>query len=366
MKVLWLTWKDKTHPLAGGAETVNEAIAKRLVERGHEVTFLVAGHVGCVHEEMVDGYRVIRVGDRWSVYLHAWLYYKAHLQGWADLVIDEVNTIPFFAGFYTREKTVLFFHQLCRNVWFYEMPFPLSVLGYLMEPLMLFLVNHFPTLTVSESTKTDLMRYGFQEKKIFLIPVGIEIEPVGNLDRQKFAHPTLLSLGSMRRMKRTKDIVRAFEMAKEQIPTLRLILAGDASGAYGKSVLSLVNHSRYRDSVEAKGRVHAHERKELMMRAHVLLSTSVKEGWGLVVTEAQSQGTPAVVYNVDGLRESVVDGQTGIISQRNTPEALAEAVVRIFKDPSVYERLRHNGWKASQAYTFDRSAQIFEDVCCRF
>jgi len=46
MNLLWLTWKDKKNPLAGGAEAVNEELAKRLVANGHQVIFLVRGFKG--------------------------------------------------------------------------------------------------------------------------------------------------------------------------------------------------------------------------------------------------------------------------------------------------------------------------------
>jgi hypothetical protein len=55
--------------------------------------------------------------------------------GWADIVIDETNTIPFFAKYYVKEPHLMFFHQLCREIWFYQMRFPLSLIGYLLEPL---------------------------------------------------------------------------------------------------------------------------------------------------------------------------------------------------------------------------------------
>ena len=102
MKILWFTWKDRLHPRAGGAETVNEEIAKRLVSDGHEVIFLVAGFDGAEDEEIRDGFRIIRLGNHYSVYWKAYRYYKNHLQGWADVVIEEVNTIPFFTRWYVK------------------------------------------------------------------------------------------------------------------------------------------------------------------------------------------------------------------------------------------------------------------------
>ena len=62
MKILWFTWKDRKNPLAGGAEVVNEELAKRLVVDGHEVIFLVGSFTGAAQEEQKDGYKIIRVG----------------------------------------------------------------------------------------------------------------------------------------------------------------------------------------------------------------------------------------------------------------------------------------------------------------
>ena len=149
MKILWFTWEDRKNPLAGGAELVNEELAKRLAKDGHGIIFLVAGFKGCKKEEIINGYKVMRLGNRWTVYWQAFWYYQKNLKNWADLVIDEVNTIPFFAKFYVKEKNILFIHQLCRQIWFYEMFFPLNLIGYLLEPIYLWLLNDRPVITIS-------------------------------------------------------------------------------------------------------------------------------------------------------------------------------------------------------------------------
>jgi glycosyltransferase involved in cell wall biosynthesis len=71
----------------------------------------------------------------------------------------------------------------------------------------------------------------------------------------------------------------------------------------------------------------------------------------LIVTEAASQGTPAVVYDADGLRDSVRDGDTGVVT-RPTPGAMADALIDLLGDPDRYARLRENGWRWSQEITF--------------
>lgn len=357
MKILWFTWKDRKHPRAGGAEMMNEEIAKRLVKQGDEVVFIVAGFSGAPHEESVDGFRIIRVGHRWSVYVQAYRFYKKHLEGWADVVIDEINTVPFFCGFYAKEPTILFIHQLCREIWFYELFFPLNVIGYLIEPVYLKMLARFPVITVSQSTKKDLLRFEFAPPHISIIHEGIAMQPVADLSSiQKYAEPTLLSVGALRSMKRTIDLIRAFEIAKRQLPNLQLIVAGKSETSYGKKVLRAISSSSCTSDISFFGTVTDEQKKILMQKAHVLLVASVKEGWGLVVTEANSQGTPAIVYNVDGLRDSVIHGKTGLVTERNTPQSMAKSICYLLNDHELYERLRQNAWQESRLMSFDRNA----------
>lgn len=367
MKILWFTWKDLGHPNAGGAERINEEIAKRLARDGHEVILVVGRFPNSPPEVQRDGYRVIRVGNRYTVYWMAYRYYKAHLQGWADLVVDEMNTVPFFCKFYVRERNVLLAYQLCREIWFYQMWFPFSVIGYLLEPLYLRLLRDRCVITESESAKADLCRYGFVGSRISVITVGIDAPGIHEPRLTKRAAPTLLSLGSMRPMKRTLDQIDAFEIAKARIPELRLVVAGTATGNYGRRVLTRIRESRYAGHIEYVGAVDEASKFELMRACHLILVTSVKEGWGLIVTEANSQGTPAVVYDVDGLRDSVRRGVTGEIAAGNNPLALADAVAGLLVDNEKYARLRTNALKWSREFTFERSYESFlegiRDLC---
>ena len=374
MRILWLNWKDRRHPLAGGAEVVNEELAKRLAHDGHEVVFLVAAFRGVGVQEKHDGFSIIRVGRRMSVYWQAYKYYKKNLQDSPDIVIDEMNTMPFFAKFYVKQRNILFVHQLCREIWFYEAPFPLSLIGYLLETFYLRLLStfNFPlatrVVTVSQSTKTDLQRHGFKAENIDIISEGLEMEP---LSEEEFAAqpkqdsldtPMILSVGRVEPMKRTLHIIRAFGLLKKDIPGARLVIVGHIRGSYGKRVREACRKSAFAKDITITGVVTPEKKVELMREATVLAMASVKEGWGLVVTEANSQGTPAVVYDADGLRDSVRHGETGVICAKNTPNHLALSIEGLLKDPANYERIRENAWKWSKEITFDNSYRQFVEI----
>lgn len=361
MNILWFTWKDMSHPEAGGAEVVASEIAKRLVKDGNKVKFVTGGYPGAAAKEKhPDGYTITRLGNRYTVYFKAYQHYKNKLQGWPDLIVEEINTIPFFTKFYAKERKVLMIHQLARQIWFYQMFFPLNAIGYLAEWVYLWLLNNQNVITVSNSTKNDLINNGFKPRRISIISEGITIKPVKDVKTiKKFPAPTMLSLGAMRPMKRTLDQIKAFENAKQYVPDLTLKVAGDSSGKYGDTVLRYIESSPHKKDIEVLGRVSDKQKRTLMQKCHVIAVTSVKEGWGLIVTEAASQGTPAVAYDVDGLRDSIQNGKTGYISATN-PQALAVTIKELLRNKKTYAKIQNQALKNSLVITFNACYHDFK------
>jgi len=81
----------------------------------------------------LDGVRIVRSGGKYSVYSEAKKFYRGRFSRESyDLVVDEINTRPFFAPSFVGggEKVVALIHQLAKEYWFYEVPFPLSYLGF--------------------------------------------------------------------------------------------------------------------------------------------------------------------------------------------------------------------------------------------
>jgi glycosyltransferase involved in cell wall biosynthesis len=366
-KILWISWKDRWHPQAGGAEVLTHELRQRLVADGHSVALLTSGYRDAPERETKLGVEIIRRGaNRYTHPFKAAAHFLARLRGGFDIVVEEVNATPYFSVLAERSaKRFLFYHHLEREVWLHEAPPPLNILGYhVFEPLATRLLarSGTPLITVSESTKQDLASYGFDAERTHIISEGIELKPMGKLnDAQKFSRPTMLSLGGIRPMKRTLDQVKAFELAKSLVPDLQFKIAGNASGSYGQKVLRYIANSRYAADIDYLGRIAQRDKPRLMRSCHFISVTSVKEGWGLIVTEAASQGTPAVVYDVPGLRDSVRHEQTGLIT-RTEPMAMAKAIAELLKNKTAYNRLRRKAWEWSKRITFDQSYQDLKRV----
>lgn len=359
MNVVWFSWKDAYHPEAGGAEVVSQALRQRLVRDGHSVRLITATYPGSVEHETREGIEIFRGGNRYTVYLKARGIYRKNMQEWEDLVVDEMNTIPFIAGRYTKATAtkLLLAYQLAREVWFYQMTFPLSIIGYVLEPLYLRFTARYYSLCATESvsSKKDMERFGFRNVQLFRI--GMELQPIEEL-LPKEDTSTLLSLGSVRPMKRTLEAIKAFEIARDTRPELRLVVAGDTSTPYARTVLAYIKASRHTEAIDVRGRISAKERLRSMQQSGAILVPSAKEGWGLIVTEANSQGTPAIVYDIGGLRDSVKNGLTGVVCNP-TPQAMAAEIITLLSDKDKYLTMRRNAWEWSKEFTFENSYQDF-------
>lgn len=358
-RVLILNWRDLRHPRAGGAERVTHEMARRWVAWGHEVTLFCASFPGALPREVVDGVRIIRRGRQQTVHWQAYQYYRGLPHDRYDVVVDEVNTIPFFAPLYARVPVIMYSNQLAREVWRYEAPFPLSAVGYAAEPLYLQVYRRTPIMTISQSSADDLRHLGLSGP-VHVIPMAVDTERPAALPSLDSKEPvlTLVYVGRVVPSKRVDDIVRALAFLRRAgAPEARLWIVGAWDEAYRAVLDRHIAELGLGESVTFWGHVDRATKERLLARAHVFVMASIREGWGLVVTEANALGTPAVVYDVPGLRDSTRHGETGLVCAYNTPAALARGVLALWQDPAAYACLRARGWELAGTLSWDRTAR---------
>ena len=321
MRILILNWKDLSHPLAGGAEAFTERVAEALVERGHEVTLFVSAVEGRPGREEQAGVQVVRSGGRLGVYRAARSFWSEQPTGRFDVVVDEINTRPFMTPRWVRGTPIVaLIHQLAREIWFYETPLPVAALGrYVLEPWWLRAYRRVPALTVSESSADSLRRlHGWRD--VTVVPEGHDAHPVPDVSKE--AVPTVVFLGRLVRMKRPEHALEAFRALRERFPEARLWVIGD-----GALLARLRGEAPA--GAELLGRLPRDEVVERLGRAHVLVATSIREGWGLNVSEAALCGTPTIGYATPGLVDSIRASGGELVPV--DPTALGAALVRYFE-----------------------------------
>jgi len=352
-RVLFVNWRDVKNPEAGGAEIFTHEVARRWVEQGHEVTQLASGYPGAPRQELIDGVRVRRRGRLRTGSFHAGVQWElARLRGF-DLVVESVNTIPFLTPLwsYRLPTTLTVIHQLAADVWNAEVARPLAYLGRKIELSLLRLYRRSPVVVGSPSTREDLRHLGF--RNVGIVTYGRDAPPDVHAV-PKEPTPTFLFVGRLAANKRPDHAVRAFARLRDVVPDARLWVVG--VGPMEPELRAMLPAG-----AELLGRLPREELYARMARAHCLLVPSVREGWGLVVIEANSVGTPAIGYDISGVRDSIRPGRTGVLATAGDPDALAREAVALLEDPERYEAMREGAAAWAAQFSWDATAeQLFE------
>jgi glycosyltransferase involved in cell wall biosynthesis len=347
MRIAVLNWRDRAHPQSGGAEVFIDEVSRRWASGGHE-TSIYSSRVLQLAPRETDGTRsIIRMGNLRSGGHHLLAPRLLERAPRPDVVLESINTIPYALPLRSKQLPpfVPLVHQLAKDVWREHMPKPAAYLAERIEPWLYRPYRNVSMLAVSESTKADLRSVGIQ--KITVLPQG----GLGHQSiTQKEPDPTFIFVGRLAANKRPDHAVDAFRLIKKRLPSARLWIVGE--GAMGARILRQLP-----EGAEMLGRLTRDELLRRLGQAHLLLVTSIREGWGLVVTEANALGTPAVGYDVPGLRDSIKTSETGFLVSQS-PAALAVAACRLVSRPEQYELVRRNAVAWGSACNWDRTAAV--------
>ena len=363
MDILFLNWKDLKNPDVGGAEIIIYEMAKRLVAQGHTVTWFCRSFPNTKEQDTYDGIQIIRRGNLLSVYWEAFRYYKS-LPKKPDRVVDCINTICWQTPLYVpKEARVMLVNQLAKEVFFYELPFPLSYIAYMFEWLEYLTYKSTKIVCYADSTKKDLTTFGLPSKNISTFPLGLDHKRYVRGSKSKT--PLFVFVARMARMKRPDLCVEAMSIVTKTYPTARLAIIG--YGPMEAYITKRIVQLHMEENIELVNKGALFFTKNIkdkkvwyMQQAWALLLPSVKEGWGMVVTEAASCGTPSIVTDVTGLRDSVRPNITGIhISATPSKEELSEAMIRLIQDSEFRKNISLNAEKIAKGYTWERSYREF-------
>ena len=352
LRVLIINWRDISHPWSGGAEIYMHEIGRRLAEMGMDVGWLTQRHKGSSRNELLDGIRVHRVGGRFTLYPRVAISYLFKLRGRYDVIVDCENGIPFFTPLFARIPKVLLVHHVHREIFRRETHPPIRWLGYWLEgSLMPTVYRKTPIVAVSASTRDDLVGLGFKAEQIHIVHNGVvEVTP---LQRKPAPEPRILCAGRLTPQKGVDVIIRAMPLVLKALPNAHLDIVGQGPDRTRLERLAwslkLATHVRFH------GYLPGLARDELAAKAWVAVCPSAFEGWGVSCVEAGARGLPVVASNVNGLRDSVRDGITGLLVPHGDHRALAEALVGLLEDPERREEMSSAGIEWAAAHSWERS-----------
>ncbi|MCI0705981.1 MAG: glycosyltransferase family 4 protein [Ignavibacteriae bacterium] len=356
MKILVLNWQDIRNPLGGGAEVHLHEIFKRIAARGHSVTLFCSSFPGAPAEEILDGIRVIRSGSRNLFNYGVKGYYRRRFrQERYDVVVDDINKIPFYTPRFVQEPLVAIIHHLFDTSIFREASLPAALYVYGAEKLVPRAYRNTPLAVVSESTRSELIRKGFNESRITVIPNAVDTAHYRPHEVPQQQAPVVGSLGRLKKYKSADHLLDAFAIVRLEIPDAQLLVVGE--GDYLPFLKRKADDLRLGETVTFTGQVDENEKVRLLNRMTLAVNCSAKEGWGLTVIEANACGVPVVASDVPGLRDAVLDEKTGLLYEYGNIEQLAAKIMLILRDERLRARLSREALSWARSFQWDDSAE---------
>lgn len=335
-----LNWRDPQNPRTGGAERVTLGYLRALAERGHEVYWYAYEFQGAEREEQLGPIRVVRGGGMGTAVLEAIAWYRS--QPPFDLVIDQHHGIPWYAPWWCGTRCVAFIHEVLGPIWDSFYPWPFSLIGRAQERWTHWLYRNVPFWTASRFTRLLLRKNGVRQVQI--IPYGVDTMSLPALDDKPFgASLRLVTVSRLAPNKRVDHSLRVVRCLRDWGSPAHLHVVG--TGEVETPLKRLAKELGLETTVTFTGPLPEPDKDAILTQAHFLLHTSLREGWGLNVIEANALGTPAAVYPVAGLTESTIHMRTGLVARGERPECLAEALMGISKEPDKYRQIRRRAWE---------------------
>jgi glycosyltransferase involved in cell wall biosynthesis len=360
VRILVVNWRDRAHPEAGGAEVHLHEIFGRLAAGGHEVHLLASGWRGGASEATLDGIAVRRVSGQYgfaATARHAFARLARALR--PDVVVEDVNKLPLYLPRLWSGPFVLLVPHLFGTTAFREVSWPMALAVWAAERPMPRLYRGVAVHAISRSTRDDLVARGFESDAIRVIYPGVDARHYAPDARVARAdRPGFLYVGRLKRYKAVDTAIAALAAVRRaECPDAELWIAGEGSD---RGRLERVAAERGAEGVSFLGRVSEEAKLELYRRAWAVVFPSPKEGWGITNLEAAACGTPALASDSPGLRESVRDGETGVLVPHGDVGALAGAMAGLARDRALRERLGRGARVFAESLSWERAARETE------
>jgi glycosyltransferase involved in cell wall biosynthesis len=350
--LLAVNFRDPHHPDAGGAELHLEEILLEAVRRGWRVTWLAAAFPGGGAEMDHRGIRVVRRGSWWNFNWVVPGVLKREFSNPApDWVVEDVNKVPCFTPLYTRSPVSTIVPHLFGSTAIRETSPPVALYVIALEALIPLVYRRSRFLAISESTRDDLVKRGISKDRIAVVHCGIDHDTY-RVDPHtgKSAAPTIVFVGRLRRYKGVDWVIRTLPKLLARVPSAKLLVIGD--GPHAGELKLTAARLGVAHAVAFLGFLPRAEKARRLREAWVLVQPSPKEGWGLTVIEASACGTAVVAANSPGLRDSVRDGETGLLVRFDDADALAAALARVLTDPARRDELAAAGVRWAARFTW--------------
>jgi len=367
-------------PAIGGGEEHVYHIAKKLLQRGHEVIVLTSDllkttpnyayfqrKVHKVDGITVQGFHALRLLKDYPIVPS--IFFK--------LMREKVDIIHGHGyGYFTTDFSAL--ASRIRSV-----PFIVSTHGFF--PLAVH-ANRFLTTTYVNFSRISLLKIArkvivastfdasmyaqlIDQRKIRVVPNGVDIDkwrvlPRKTVFRTKYdlEGPIVATVGRIIWVKGFQYLIRTAANIIKVFPDTKIVIAGEDFG-YLQKLIQLAQKLKIpKDSIIFTGRLSEQELKELYAAADIIVIPSIYEPFGIVALEAMACGKPIVASACGGLLDIIKHGINGLTVKPHDPVGLAMAVVTLLEDPSLAKTMGETNKRAVIKYSWDNIVEKIENI----
>jgi glycosyltransferase involved in cell wall biosynthesis len=223
-------------------------------------------------------------------------------------------------------------------------------------------------IAISDEVKRVLVKGGVPAKLVEVVPSGIDFAPFrdvadrGFLRRELRFRPDDFLVGIVAQLEDHKGhryLIDATRVIKDETPKVKLIVVGSGSlemeltrQAQDLGVEDLVFFLGFREDVP-----------RILASLDLFVLSSHMEGLGSSILDAMAAGLPVVATRAGGIPEIVVHRETGLLVPPRSPSALAEAVLKLFKDRKLAAALGEKGFRVvHEKFSAEAMAERIVDV----
>lgn len=362
---------DVIYPyVKGGVEKRIWELGTRLTQRGHEVHLFGMKYWDGPDILLKDGVHLHGVCQPQELYTHGRRSItEAAFFAWKllpDIVRDKFDVIdcqnsPYFPSFsgklhsvLKKSRLVITWHEVWGDYWS-EYLGKLGIFGKGIERIVAHLADR--DIAVSEITKDGLRMIGVK-KEIEVIPNGIDFGKIAQIKKAEIESDVIFA-GRFIREKNVDILIKAINLVKKEAPDIKCVLIGD--GPERHRLEKLAYDMKAGASVSFMGFLEDHDDVIAHMKASkVFVLPSTREGFGIVVLEANACGLPVITVNHErnASKDLISEGDNGFLCQLSEKDVAQKIQVALVNNQSLEERCSASARK----FDWDRIVNLTEAV----
>jgi len=359
----------------GGGEHRYYDLAKRLVQQGHEIDLLTMKIAGDLKQEDIDGITVHHIGPKIENIPYRtgkdFIQYFFSVVKWLLThkydIIDAQAYSPLLSAYVGSKLKrtpligVIYDTSTTNNDQWLQSGNTASRMEKILTK-----IKYDKILTISPPTKESLINdFGVDEDNIKVIYTGVDVKKHDSVIEEDVVENQIIFVGRLAPHKHPDDLINVVDELKEKIPNIKLVIVG--RGQLKEKLLKLVEEKNLGDYVTFKQDLTDEELIREMKKSEMLVLPSTREGFGMVLAEANCCHKPVIAYKSGGTTEVIDDNITGFLVEPGDTEGLREKIELLLVDKQLQHQMGEDGRrKVEEKYDWDKLSkqyiQLVEEI----